>query len=1072
MSNKAIDYRILLKRDGQTQQQRMPAWLQPSLVPIDSRTKEDFFDYLKAISKQINFYDASSLTINGTWQDFFNLSSDEMNSLAEKASLPPHLALWQCFINLYQESQNLGNTITKRHLDFYYGDVLRLRKNAPSPDKAHVVFELKKNTADTLLISGTKLLAGKDNTGKELRYQLSHDLVVNKSMVAALKSLYIDPINNFIHYAPVANSADGLGAELDKLHPKWSAFGGKDRPLAQIGFCLASDVLKMKEGDRTITINLTLNNIPATVVNNASLMNSMFNVSITGEKGWIGPKSISATITPLNNTEHTVQLVFTVTKDEPAITVYDAVIHGGIFDTLHPVLQILINNQKADFGYTKLANSELLDATIEADVKGVKDLVLENDFGSLDAKKPFTPFGSTPEVNANFSVGCEEAFTKRLKEFTFDVEWKNIPDPDLSAYFKASMYGAGYTNSYFTANAGFKDGFSWEEKSNTVKLFEATNAQLNSHWKFTNPAFPVKYPILVFPYLNVAPYQYAGQPLQQKLTNQMASLMPAFASLKNATSKKPTTASKSTSSLQASNSLIVSMVYLPYTYFFTNMVNAYKDLRKGIFNLRLSKSFLFKEYREKYTAEVLRYSKTVGGTLSLPNEPFAPEIQSITLNYTATTAKTSFKGRTLNDFIDEEIEFFHYGAFGQKREHAYLQSQHSFLNSPLLKLLPEYEQEGSFFIGFSGLYAEDAASILLQAAEGSANPEKPKVDLTWSVLCDNYWKKLGNEDFIFDTTNGLLTSGVIKIVIPREATTENTIMPNGLLWLQATIKTHSDAVCDLVDVQANAAIAQFENADNDAFHLAAPLAAKTIAKLDPEMGAIKSVSQPYASFGGLMQENDNAYYIRIAERLRHKERSISNWDYERLILQHFPSIHKVKCINHASESSFYAPGHVLVIVVPDLTNKNSVDPLKPKADKNTLENILDFLNQHAGYWVTHHIANPYYEPVQVYANIILKTGYEFNYYGNIVDQKLREYLSPWISNPGDVVHFGGKITESVIVKFLEEMEFIDYVTELKLFHSTKGWLNFDSNKEQKKLVEASNPAAVLVSHTKHEIFNK
>lgn len=42
MSSKAIDYKILLKRDGQTQQQRYPQWLNPALVPVDGRTKEDF----------------------------------------------------------------------------------------------------------------------------------------------------------------------------------------------------------------------------------------------------------------------------------------------------------------------------------------------------------------------------------------------------------------------------------------------------------------------------------------------------------------------------------------------------------------------------------------------------------------------------------------------------------------------------------------------------------------------------------------------------------------------------------------------------------------------------------------------------------------------------------------------------------------------------------------------------------------------------------------------------------------------------------------------------------------------
>ncbi len=154
MSTKAIDYKIILKREGQTQQQRMPAWLDPSLVPVDARTKEDFFNYIKAIAKEIKFYDLrqsdNALIANGTWEDFFNLEQDELDALAEQAAIPPHIALWNAFIELYQKPQQLMNMLTKRHLDFYYGDVLRLKKNEPLPDKAHVIFELKKNTAQSI----------------------------------------------------------------------------------------------------------------------------------------------------------------------------------------------------------------------------------------------------------------------------------------------------------------------------------------------------------------------------------------------------------------------------------------------------------------------------------------------------------------------------------------------------------------------------------------------------------------------------------------------------------------------------------------------------------------------------------------------------------------------------------------------------------------------------------------------------------------------------------------------------------------------------------------------------------
>src|SRR5690606_27906525 len=154
---------------------------------------------------------------------------------------------------------------------------------------------------------------------------------------------------------------------------------------------------------------------------------------------------------------------------------------------------------------------------------------------------------------------------------------------------------------------------------------------------------------------------------------------------------------------------------------------------------------------------------------------------------------------------------------------SYLKFQHPFIQNYKVSLLPDYESAGSFYVGLSGLAPEEGACLLFKVAEGSANPEKPKAEVNWSVLCDNYWKPLSPEEIIFDTTQGFLTSGVIKFIIPREATTSNTLMDEGLIWLLASVRKDSDAVCQLMNVHANAAIAQFENTDNDPYHLATPL---------------------------------------------------------------------------------------------------------------------------------------------------------------------------------------------------------------------------------------------------------
>ncbi len=1056
MSTKAIDYKVLLKRDGQTQQQRMPPLLDPAQVPIENRSKEELYRYVQEIAKQINFFDVNpankKIIINGTWDNFFNLTFQEFSDLAASSSLPPHLALWSSFIELLVQPKALLNSLTKHHLDFYYQQVLNLDKHNPVPDKAHVIFELKKNTENTLLTTGVPLLAGKDNTKKNLYYKLTHDIVVNSSKVSQLKALFVNPINkNFIHHAPIANSVDGVGAVLPTANPKYDGFGSAESPKAQIGFCLASGVLLMKEGDRMITVNLTVKYLNESSKNEA-LTAGIFKVSITGEKGWIGPKLTSTRITSVDNQLYKLTITFNISKDEPPVIAYNKASHGNNFDTIHPILQILINNEKSDFGYQDLLNAELIDALIEVEVAGITSLTLENDNGTLDPKKPFTPFGDLSDKNSNLYIQHEETFSKRLKEFSFNVEWKNIPDSNLANYFK-NYNQSGNGNSDFTAIAAFKDGFSWKEQYHRVKLFNTSDAQVKTTWTFTNPAFPVLLPFFVLPTLHTPYFPNPGLSIKQNVSSKMSYLFPGFSALQP---KVNFVKAKTTFSL------------LTYQPIILQLLNVYQDIRKGQLRLRLDHSFLFKDYRDKYTKEILRYS-VAGGDLNLPAEPFAPEMQSISLRYIATTAKISFNGTTLNDYLSEEIEYFHYGAFGQMREHAYTLSKQSFLSNKKVKLVPQYTDEGGLLIGLNDIYAEDSLCMLFQLAEGSANPEKPKVKLNWSVLCDNYWKNLDNEDFIFDTTNDLLTSGVIKIIIPKEATTSNTILPENLLWLKASIPKDSDGVCKLLDVQSNAAIAVFDNQDNDPSHLQNAKPSGSITKLKNEIGAIKKVNQPYSSFGGKMKEIDQSYYMRVSERLRHKERSIAIWDYERLILQHFPMVHKVKCINHATNSSFYSPGNVLIVVVPDLTNRNALDPFKPKVDKNTLDEIYAFLTHQSTAWAQFQIINPIYEPVQISVDIKLKRGFESNYYEKIIDQKLQQFLSPWITNSSSDIHFGGKVTKSMVVKFLEDLEFVDYLTSFSLSKFSPSNNAFGNNLE---VAEASNPASILVSAMQHIINNE
>jgi hypothetical protein len=1055
MSNNYNDT-VLLKRDGQAQHQRMPDWLDPRKIRVDDRTSKELFEYLYNIAKEIKFFDhlnplSSLASGDGNWQELLNYGGADadtvwtkLESLKDNQSLPAHLALLLAFINLYKEPQRLMNKTTGRHLDYYYKEVLGLKKNAPIPDKAHVIFELKKNTGPLLLEANkTKLLAGKDALKKELIYELSHDIIVNNSKVEQLKSIYINPVNkNLLHFAGIANSADGLGAELDKQNPKWNAFGHDALPLAQVGFCLASDTMLMQEGERTISIQLQLDGIAGNIKDNSTLQN-LFLTTATTEKGWTDVKTVSPGVERSSDRSASLGFSVSFSIEDPSITPYNPDVHGTGFSTTRPIIKMLLNPQAVN-GYHQLKNATLISASISVSVKGMTSLALENDFGVLNPKKPFHPFGPTAETDANFWVGSDEVFSKQLSQLRLNIEWKNIPQGNLGSYY--SGYPAVSNNS-FSVNASFEDGAGWVVKNDINYLFDAANAKQkdanNVSKQITFTKFQRGIQVLKdfqFPAMPLLIQRSPGTTLLQELSGKAMQYKSYASPIVQAIAKRRVRISFDTH-------------------------NA--TIKKGFLHLLLNHGFMFRQYRELFTKQVLDFSKKPEGSTIAPlNEPFAPEIQTLTLDYSATTGTVSFTDDSLNDYAGVAIELYHAAPFGVMREHTYARNQTSFLTSKSVKLLPQFNNEGEFYVGLSGLNANDSLCLLIQVAPGSADPDLPKVDLQWHVLCDNYWKTLSNQDFIFDTTNDFLTSGVIKLIIPREATTENTIMPDGLVWLQVGVSQYSKAVCNLTNVLSNAAIAVFEDDGNDPFHLSQPLPAETITKLQQPVGGIKKTSQPYSSFGGQMQEDDDGFYTRVSERLRHKERSVACWDYERMILQHFPSVYKVKCINHASPGNFTNAGNTLVIVIPDLSNQNAINPFQPRVDKNTLDEILTLLNKHTTTWAEHHVVNPYYEPVKIVVSIRLKTGFEFNYYQNEVNKVLQSFLSPWVNGSVSDIHFGGKITESHIVKLLEDLPYVDYITGLQLFHSTNSGQIFALRKQ---FIEATTPASILVSHTQHDV---
>ncbi len=254
-------------------------------------------------------------------------------------------------------------------------------------------------------------------------------------------------------------------------------------------------------------------------------------------------------------------------------------------------------------------------------------------------------------------------------------------------------------------------------------------------------------------------------------------------------------------------------------------------------------------------------------------------------------------------------------------------------------------------------------------------------------------------------------------------------------------------MCRLLTVAAQALRATYAVSDPGADAQSGVLPAGTVNKLARPDASVKSIDQPFPTFGGRAKETDAAFTVRVSERLRHKDRLIALWDYEHLVLEAFPSIYQARCLNHtqydptANGTGIYrelAPGHVTIVTIPDLAIPNPRDPLRPSTSLHVLDEVEKFLAQRMSCFVRLHVRNPQFEQVRVELRVRLRDGFDETYHLNELRREITEFLSPWAYRGDARPTFDGTVHKSALVNFVDERRYVDYVTDVHLYRHLPG----------------------------------
>lgn len=961
------------------------------------------------------------------------------NSLEQYPAHQPQMALFIAFLELFRLAQNQLNGLTEKHLQFYYRDVLRLQEKPAQPDKVYVVFELAKNVSEHHLAPNTALSAGKDIVGNDLQYGLVNDFVVHQAKVVDLKTMFLDKKGDFVQkiYAnPMAKSADGKGADFKGKNKAFQTFGAiKNDPIkpwnsnlcgvitpeievknpAKIGFAIASPQLVLGGGRRLIKINIA----------DAKKMiskESGFEIRLSGEKGWISlsenteiqTKKLTAVFGGQFPNEDTDSgywfdgensfFIYLPIKEQ-AIIPFDNKIHTEAnFKTKFPVMEVLIQTFEGNLDSLKelKVNGLGIEVQVGSFIQdtggefpsegtllhdGLTKLLVQNDNDNIqDTAKAFDTFGFYPNQGNSLFVGSEEIFNKPIQGVSFQVE--------NSSNWASSALQISVLNN---------------------KSWQKVNGQLLTKEILSKNILQINEPLIKeIKRENVIPIKALSPNLEKgffKITIKNTDI-----------NNNPDN--------------------------FVNNLNKFKTSRLSVsyhsFLEKLdSKIDQFFHIYPFGNAEIGRTQNTIRTDTLLPNFTY----ETLAFDVFSESLVTQNKDRK---FI--QISAFNYLKLTGEAD---LRNQYS----------GDTQEEGHLFIGLENLKPLESLSMLFNFAEGSANDEdidSPKIH--WSYLTNNEWRPLRDERITRDTTFGFRTTGIMAFDIPADIMDNNTLIftEKPTSWLCASVTQFSNRFPQLIDIVAQATEAQLIDNQNDNSHFNEPLKAETINSLVRKTANIQTVKQPFASFEGKAPEVGRPFYTRVSERLRHKARAVTAWDYEHLVLNQYPTVFKVKCVQTADPNclcreteiitrnangaetktsnccgSQIAPGHVMIVPIPNLKNREEANPLMPRNSRRTLVSIEEYLKKRTSPFVHVHARNPVYEPILTIFKVQFYTGLDKGHYLKVLNDDLVKYLSPWAFNEEVDVSFDNKIYASSIINFIEERPYVDFITDFRMIHCDK-----------------------------------
>jgi hypothetical protein len=920
-------------------------------------------------------------------------------------------------------------------------------------DKVHLVLEPDDKAGTFFLNKGELLLADIEGCQEKLLYALENDVQLSGAQIKELKTLFISNVSQWEERA-----ADAAAKEMQLYkgeYPAWqpalflkdaapadvwpllgedqSELPGEQKTMtaASIGLLAASPLFYVEDGLREFSIKFFIQQqafgqfeqhvnslAKASSLNRdvllLELLNQSFVIAITGRTGWVAIENYVVSCSSGNDADCFIEVKFKMEATAAAVGVYNNKLHGYGFDVPWPVIRFLLNNSSFHHPYSFLSYFIMERITIKVNVEDSKLFKIKNNLGELYSGAPFQPFGPVPAVGSYLDIKNTNIFNRYTTRLSIKLNWFDLPKEE-----------GGFTTYY--------QGY---------------------HYPFTNEVFKIQLNSAADAKAVLIPEEQQAFRLFEDKTGEGNGYVRSCTTISDIDFKR----------IKFDNTPALDREWATSEPYF----------KQGAVRLELSapqEAFGHRLYSQVFTETVMHNAKRFTKDQAIPNQPYVPVVKSLSIDYTLEHTELINGSAGTGE---EEILLTHLYPFGYHQFYTGKNSAHNYF-------VPPPDQESNLLIGLTGLVPEQELSLLFQLSEQNFHHSVHEPEaINWSYLINNKWKPIPRSQVVQDTTNGFINSGIVTLKIPDDIEKDNTILNPDLYWLRASLPGESVVRSKVIALFAQAVSAVRLPEQYQFPQHAYTLPAGSVKGFKAKLGAIKEVRQFFPSFNGQPAETGLQYNVRVSERLRHKQRLLSTLDITQAVLDAFPQILMVKCYT-ADDNNSVLPGvDVHLIVIPREREDGGFVSQEPRVNLSLLYKIKKFVAQAVSGFVKVEVGNPIYEKIMVVARVKFKNThgvYQSNgYYLNLMNEDIKKYISPWLYNARHDFEIGAELFVAEILNYLQNREYIEYITGFSLVHFYKVMNKIDkrlhaqvtdTSVNKVESIKGSVPGAILIPADEH-----